>query len=90
MDRAACLTEDPSWFLDAHWIGKARKVCAGCPVLMECMASAVVEEWHHHGNSVATVRGGMTPHGRTAFRREIERRLEPERGKATLSRSGTL
>lgn len=48
---------------------EARKLCAGCPVLSECLESAMEEEVDKDGNPLShhsrfLVRGGLTPRGR--------------------------
>jgi hypothetical protein len=57
-DRAACRGLDTDlWFGQAHQIGTALKVCAGCPVRAECLHECLTHELptYRYG-----VRGGLT------------------------------
>lgn len=74
-NRAACLTEDPETFfpavsgvaLEAAAV-PAKRVCAGCPVRMRCLAWAL-ENREEHG-----IYGGYTPDERKSMRRSAQRR----------------
>lgn len=49
---------------------EAQALCAGCPVIEQCLAAAIVEE---HGLSATNrylVRGGLTPSGRVQLERQ--------------------
>ncbi|GAA2773802.1 WhiB family transcriptional regulator [Saccharopolyspora taberi] len=67
---AACQDMDPELFAPASYEGPgavqaeaAKAVCAGCPVVDECLQGAIAQE------DDTTVRGGMTPEERRALRR---------------------
>lgn len=53
---------------ERHWdtghADKAAELCAGCPVLEECLADALAREGSKHYGERALVRGGLTPKGR--------------------------
>ncbi|MEU6261846.1 WhiB family transcriptional regulator [Saccharopolyspora shandongensis] len=69
-DDAPCRDEDPDLFAPAtyHGLGalqakEAKAICADCPVAAECLADAIAQV------DDTTVRGGMTPEERRAWRR---------------------
>jgi Transcription factor WhiB len=61
-ERAACRGRDPTW-----WFGSpfeqavALRVCASCPVRIECLYAALVEEDGLRAAERFGVRGGMVP-----------------------------
>jgi WhiB family transcriptional regulator, redox-sensing transcriptional regulator len=78
---AACQGEDPELFFPISTTGPARlqlmeakRVCARCPVLSECLRWAIVTGMEHG------VWGGMSEGERRALRRRIARRrlLKPQ------------
>lgn len=69
---AACRDMDPELFAPPSYEGPgavqataAKAVCAGCPVVDECLQGAIAQE------DDTTVRGGMTPEERRALRRRL-------------------
>lgn len=68
-DRALCREVDPDLFfppgdgpLGQRQIAQAKAVCAGCPVIAECLAFALTQLPHG-------IAGGTTPAERVALRR---------------------
>lgn len=55
---------------DPRGIAAARAVCAGCPVVDECLASAMAEEGERHKDQRHGVRAGLTGEERANFRRQ--------------------
>ena len=70
---AACRDMDPEMFSPASYEGlgavkaeQAKAVCRGCDVSERCLADAIALE------DDTTVRGGMTPDERRAWRRRAD------------------
>lgn len=68
--RAACLREDPELFFPVTETGPgseqvtlAKKICAHCPVVAECLAYAL------HAGEHTGIWGGTTPYERRMLRR---------------------
>jgi WhiB family redox-sensing transcriptional regulator len=61
---ALCAQTDPEVFypFNEQWSGSAKRVCAGCPVMAQCLAFALVTD-EPHG-----VWGGLTTEERTLVR----------------------
>ncbi len=83
-DRAAC-RKAPELYYDpegekprqkAVRERQARRICEGCPVLLDCLADAL-ERNERYG-----IRGGKTEEERREMRRRIQRRASRERGAA--------
>ena len=69
-DRAACAGADPDVFFPGKGndaAGAAKRICAGCPVRVECLDYAI-ERPERVG-----VWGGKTPNERKAIRRQRRR-----------------
>ena len=68
LDEVACHSVDPEVFYPKNGHpGKAKRVCSGCPVRLECLARALVEEAEFEENPERFdrnyrhgVRGGLT------------------------------
>lgn len=67
---AACRDVDPEWFFplgdrwsDADRPGRAKAVCAACPVRAECLADALA------GGDAWSIRGGLDPVERASLAR---------------------
>lgn len=50
------------------WLVDARRVCARCPVTLECLADAILTE---HTTARVTIRAGMTGTHRTSLWQEL-------------------
>ena len=72
-DAASCRSSDPDVFFpdgeDVEAIGRAKEICAACPVREECLAFAV------ELNQTDGIWGGRTPAERRRLRRDWLRRL---------------
>jgi WhiB family redox-sensing transcriptional regulator len=68
MDAMACRDEDPElFFSESHAAIKlAKAVCAGCPVITECLADAVRRDLRHGVES--GIAGGLTAAERASAR----------------------
>ncbi|MCW2929933.1 MAG: hypothetical protein JWM19_895 [Actinomycetia bacterium] len=96
--RGACRGTDPDLFFSCATddVEMARRVCSGCPVTAECLASAMAEEVvgkspEQNLKLRSGVRGGMTPMERwemaypglaQAYRAKRNARLRTARAKA--------
>lgn len=67
MEQAACIDTDPAiFFPEARTAGadaaraRARTICRGCPVRVECLDAAMLEEAGQQGWR-SGIRGGLTP-----------------------------
>jgi WhiB family transcriptional regulator, redox-sensing transcriptional regulator len=67
VDRAACIGEDPEMFFetDAVMMARARAMCSGCPVAVDCLTTAL------ENSSVDGIWGGFTEGQRRRIRQEI-------------------
>ena len=80
-DRAACQDEDPALFFpedgDVIAIRKARAICAGCPVRVQCLESAMAtpELWGVWGGKSERQRRGMRARAAAAGPRKCGKRL---------------
>jgi hypothetical protein len=87
-DRAACADLPGAWFFDAIWepgeevdaamdaeaLERAERICAGCPVRVDCHVAALTEEGGAAENRRYGVRGGITPAQRySVWRRDSAR-----------------
>ena len=69
---AACLAMPTDlWFGGQNDLQQAKKVCADCPVKLECLSAAMEEErgftrFGRHG-----IRGGLTGHERSKLARKM-------------------
>lgn len=70
-EQAACRDMPKTVFFPrpGQRIDEARNACARCPVRTECLAEANEHEINRRG-LVFGYRGGMTPEGRIAYRRQ--------------------
>jgi WhiB family redox-sensing transcriptional regulator len=72
MDDATCRTTDPDIFFPpeetkyARSVHRAKKVCAGCPVVAECAEYAL-----NHPDHMLGVWGGMSESERRTLRRKF-------------------
>jgi len=73
-DRAACAGSSIDWFFERGAAPRAKRLCDGCPVRVECLESAFREEADIRASDLSGVRGGLTPSQRRTIRRR--RRLE--------------
>lgn len=85
MRRAACRAADPELFYptggDAVAIAAAKDICAGCPVVAECLEYAIAN------NEQYGVWGALTPEERRAIsRRDMRRRRSEAIWRATRNR----
>lgn len=70
LEGAACAGRDVETFFPGGGCGsnkKAKSICAGCPVVADCLEYAMERPW------LAGVWGGMSAHQRRDLRREQER-----------------
>lgn len=70
MEHAACVGKPSEWFFpeDGEWYEEARETCAGCPVRLRCLETAVAA-----GGAVSFggygMWGGLSPRERRSLRR---------------------
>lgn len=74
---------------DAAGVDRARAICGNCPVLQDCLTSAMGEEGSDEPHLRDGMRGGHTPAERyTAHRRSYPRRRKPAELKPCGTRAG--
>jgi WhiB family redox-sensing transcriptional regulator len=74
MTSAVCAQVDPELFSDPTQVPLAKKVCAGCPVINECLSWALSERLDYG------VYGGMSTSARAAMRSRLPR-IAPRRNR---------
>jgi hypothetical protein len=78
---AACQDVDPEVMFPGKVIAdinEAKRVCAACPVLAECLTAAMAEEGATAKENRWGVRGGLTP---TQRRRKYEQRAAQDKAR---------
>ena len=70
-EQAACAGANTNdWFPErGEWGGKVLKVCAGCPVRIDCLDDALAEEAGRAGGRHG-IRGGLTPNQRSQLAKD--------------------
>lgn len=76
MEQGQCQHADPSMFVDARNsrdVEKAKRVCAICPVVEECLEFALACEGDETRSNRFGIYGGLTPGERIRINRQRRR-----------------